>query len=933
VDVLSTLQTAQAVVADPTASALDLAAIAAKYPSLQAAIAVHPNAYPELLTWLSEYGDDDVKQAVAARQATPDPQDVTAPAAPTDWTQQAAYHQVPPPGSGRKAGLIVGAILVVIALVVAGIVLDARNRGSSGGQPAVTPSNAVAPLPASFAWGSQTTWTITPADLGITPDMTPSSGIDSFEIRLLAATDQTWLIGVGGLSPTNWTLFGVDAKTGASKWGSPTDSAEAHMCAYHAINGQFYCDFNNYIFSVAENDGHVTDIATPFKEGEVIQTVDGPVTVGSLSDWGVSFQVTGDNLLASDYENNPPLVSLISPSGQIKWTNGSLPPLSCNGLTQSDAWAGGIVVINSSCGGDVLDVKTGKLLYSTPNVSLGVVDESHLWGGTREGAPATDSFATSDGTNWTVFRPTDGYTPAYASNPERVAPVALTGYDVSHVSWWEASQTQPRWSIPASFDSYPTSAYDGEHLILSEAGSGQVIGVSPTDGSIAWHIQIPATTSKDPVAPTAILADGTALTWTSAGATAYSADTGDIYWTTAAGSGNSVSVVPSSPGPSTSLVEENSDGSLSRIDPATPQTRVPSMPADMPSCPEGWTPVGWSSWTGGHTLICANAGRTYYIEIDDGSKAYSTSNATRDASGVYSADFGLGQSGTISLGNGLIQLGNQSFVATSAWDRGTAGGFTNAPSSAIPACPAGSYPMSLSIWSSQWLLTCGIDGSVASFYYYNGHATDTGGAMANQDDMTCGTAQSGATVCVGASRVTVTSNGDTAAYDTSSDYVPGTGQSNEPVPTTYPSFRYGTYYNARYGFSVDYPVELMADRAPDNGDGQRWTSERGNVEYIVSGSNNPSSDAAAEVNDRIAFATPPGAQVTYHDGGTRGTNAWGVVSGWDPSGARGFYTYVVAGPGSVVSMTWHWDRSADWTPQWTAHTFTTLQHSDLSRSY
>jgi len=65
---------AQATIAvtDPATTPRDLMAIAQAYPNLWAGVAKHPNAYPDLLTWLTTVGDDTVRAAVVARTAAPD---------------------------------------------------------------------------------------------------------------------------------------------------------------------------------------------------------------------------------------------------------------------------------------------------------------------------------------------------------------------------------------------------------------------------------------------------------------------------------------------------------------------------------------------------------------------------------------------------------------------------------------------------------------------------------------------------------------------------------------------------------------------------------------------------------------------------------------------------------------------------------------------
>jgi len=67
----SDLADAQLAVDDPTTNSADLAKIAYAQPSLREAVASHPNVYPELLSWLSTYGDDQTRLAAAEQISTP----------------------------------------------------------------------------------------------------------------------------------------------------------------------------------------------------------------------------------------------------------------------------------------------------------------------------------------------------------------------------------------------------------------------------------------------------------------------------------------------------------------------------------------------------------------------------------------------------------------------------------------------------------------------------------------------------------------------------------------------------------------------------------------------------------------------------------------------------------------------------------------------
>ncbi|MCL1923764.1 MAG: septum formation family protein [Propionibacteriaceae bacterium] len=70
---MSNFDAARVVVESPSASAHDLTSIAQKRPDLWPLIAAHPHAYPSLLAFLEEKGDDAVLEALRSRPRDPDP--------------------------------------------------------------------------------------------------------------------------------------------------------------------------------------------------------------------------------------------------------------------------------------------------------------------------------------------------------------------------------------------------------------------------------------------------------------------------------------------------------------------------------------------------------------------------------------------------------------------------------------------------------------------------------------------------------------------------------------------------------------------------------------------------------------------------------------------------------------------------------------------
>jgi hypothetical protein len=136
-------------VTDPATGGAELAAIAQTQPGLRLQVAVHPNAYPGLLAWLGEYGDEVVKRAVAGRSAVsrlippllpPAPQGMPQPSG--SWTPLAGPPSPVPPSppvkkSRRKVVLIISlAVIVVIAgVATTWALLVNRHANTSAGGP------------------------------------------------------------------------------------------------------------------------------------------------------------------------------------------------------------------------------------------------------------------------------------------------------------------------------------------------------------------------------------------------------------------------------------------------------------------------------------------------------------------------------------------------------------------------------------------------------------------------------------------------------------------------------------------------------------------------------------------------------------------------------------------------------------------------------
>ncbi|HSH37926.1 MAG TPA: hypothetical protein VK993_04000 [Chthoniobacterales bacterium] len=126
--------------------------------------------------------------------------------------------------------------------------------------------------------------------------------------------------------------------------------------------------------------------------------------------------------------------------------------------------------------------------------------------------------------------------------------------------------------------------------------------------------------------------------------------------------------------------------------------------------------------------------------------------------------------------------------------------------------------------------------------------------------------------------------------------------------------KFDTYTNVRFGYAVDYPADMLTPQGePDNGDGQRFTSQTGDVELLAVGSYN-----ALDKTLRERFAEEmepedddaPKRTVTYKVL----KKDWFVVSGTE--GKRVFYTKVMLKEDTFKRMTFRYpaERDAELTP-------------------
>ena len=896
---------------------------------------------------------------------------------------------------GLRSLVILAVAVVVLVAVGLGLVLGIPGtgfKGILGTKKSATsgvnndPSAAAVKVAPSFANGYSQAWSVSLDDLGVYQDFA-NLGVTGYgnNVPTLTEINQTSSVAVfqstfanGTVSSSSSILYGVDVSSGRKLWSTGEDAADASNCSAAAIDGAIYCvdgigggtGSGLHIFSVQTADGTVgasgPGIFEPSNLGQTNGASIGLPYAESLGpgDWqegaggSVSIVAAGKDLFIGAQGNGcDDLVSRIDPSSlKTMWT-AELDGGNCDGMGINPVpfLVQGDVVITGVAAPSAIDIATGKVLYSSETLGFSGPDSvfAMCWDGDVCNSGAS-SFSDSTGVSWKVARVVNSGISVDFSGSHYGLPLQVGLGSVTSFELLADQSVGGGWQSP-TFNSgdyeYFAGSYDGQRLLV--AGSdGTLYFIDPSTGKFIWQavLPVPPASSTNVVASApcvALLSDSTALVQVGSGDGAYSIalvdlSNGGVIWTINGpetvdfailgqmGSVDGLHLVnPQSP-----------DLAMRYITPGVPQPRVDSMPSEIASCPDGWTPVSWSTWTGntpGHTLVCSTSGRaTFFVLVVVNGTTYWTDQATPIPTGGYAA-IGDNWNATIALGGGLTYwtAGGKttSYVASQAWS-GVPSGFTNVSSLALPDCPSGSYPISLSVWSGQWLLTCGTSPNVVTqFIYVDSSGQHNGGAMDSQGTKLCGNDNSGVMVCQTAGGVSIGSQ----YYPSSSSWLPGFGQTNIQSGASGPTGNstqtvqppgnaggYSTYNNGRYQYSVDYPNALVANQPPTDNDGQSWTSPDGTITYVVWGENVVNETPADLVASNTAYAAQ-GMTLTYSDSGVAADgSSWMVKSGVSADGATSFYCFSTSGFGSAVTMSWVWPTSQTQVKDWIDHAYASL---------
>ena len=697
-----------------------------------------------------------------------------------------------PKRRGHRTALLAGLTAFIVLLAGAVVAFGVPGTGFAGllgrssqtASPLDRPDLAVPPV-ASLTYGTQQTWAATPESL--VADVLPAGAVASdVSLNVISSSGPVWLVEAHVWGEW-WMLLGVDAATGAKVWsshqGSPGSCVESDAEAFACIDG------GGRYFTINVRTGEASKGVELFTKATLGNTNGRQISIPEESDYSeYSVWTSGDLVIARFVYEDQFLLSRVTPQETVTWT-AQLPidPHCADDYCGNESKDGTIIV--SGIEEDevyqetsiVLDAETGKELFSAPAwMSYG--DGREILVEQQESFSET-SFADSSGNEWKVR--------AAPSASERLTvyfgpgskPLPLTGVenkDSSILQLWPTGAAAPTWTREMSGSGY-VAAYDGSRLLLLD-WIGNLWSLSPDTGEVLWHTDLPMPDFLTRAGPELYLfEDGTALVsyWS---VFVYDADTGTLQWTHDGGdiNGDFWNINPGGFIQTWAYAENNSD-QLARLDPALPAPRTPSMPEQVPSCPDGWTPTAWSTWADGNLVVCYTRTKPDLAVLTDASGSHQTATATREGVGGFTATFGS-RTVSLALGGGLVTIDGDDQFASAAWVAGRSAGFAVPRPANLSECTDGARPASLSIWGPSWLLTCAKELTTGNFSYFDGEQITTG-TIVDDGFSHCSPESDTFQVCVMPYAVVVTKGEATTAYPTVSSYLPRLGQQNSPALT------------------------------------------------------------------------------------------------------------------------------------------------------
>lgn len=734
---------------DPTTQQATLADLAYDHPDLRVAIALNPSTYEGLLEWLSELDDGAVTAALAQRSTGEPAGTITEKAATpiepaagsgsaTDSLPAATIPgptaasvgpetpsaQAPLTSRRLKASLVAG----VASVVTAGLVLGGLYAYSSFVQPHESVSAAGALSSATdYQFGAKQTWQTKVNVVAPTSDgyAAGRANVQTFP--------GLWLVswpgddsGSGRLASE--TLLGMDPATGAVKWSM---SPGPYSCSPTLASGALLCQntATDTLAVLNPSTGEATDSPLNGMHVDSVGSFEGDTLVGTESTSATSVTDTFERFNAAGHIVLKKSTTCSNSTSNVGMQFSTFDELNAAAIAMSKIQPDDALL-------------EGSCLYGSINLVTAAINPNATRG--DDGCLQAQPFEDADGL-YPYGDPcaTTKYPMLVGRGVSTLAAITMNAYqsDASDMPMvWSANL--PGASLDRNGDTEVGVAHLGAYALLASAG--HLYGIDTQHGP-TWE-------QSD-----AFSGDGQVL----------------------------LLPIDAKKANTPVLALDGAHDTIERLDPGFGASRVSAEPAILPSCPKGLTPVSFSTWNKGTgaTLVCQGFGNTVTVILIIGGKTYTSTNGSITPTG-YRSDFGGGVSVDIGLGGWAVWVGNGAttavHAASSGWQVGTAqAGTFPALSNDVQACPAGTYPLSLSTWSGGWLLTCGEKATaITRFIYVDGSAHGSGHAMTAQGGQSCGTDSTGREVCVSANPAVVafsSKGGSQKQHSVDANYVAGKG--------------------------------------------------------------------------------------------------------------------------------------------------------------
>jgi hypothetical protein len=347
---------------------------------------------------------------------------------------------------------------------------------------------------------------------------------------------------------------------------------------------------------------------------------------------------------------------------------------------------------------------------------------------------------------------------------------------------------------------YLLAYHDGRIAVVGQPGTrrnGLVAMLDEQSGALLWQSSVVGAAGgdgRDVLVPT-FTGDGQLLVQSASAGTNYnwedgnpeltmfSASNGDVMWARpgviAAAQLATLDSAPIAPEVESEdgIVVNNVNGTYSLLSPKA--STVSKVPAEAPGCPSGMTAISWTQYADGAILLCRSD--STYVVVFPAHPDWPATNLDFSGGG-YQVAFGNGTRVRVTLGGQVVYTdagGNTTAQpATRSWNN-AAGEVKVAVPSGLPACPAGSWPISLSTYDGGWLLVCGTSADApTSMKLSDGTGVTDVGSVAYRNGGYCGTADVG-TVCGYRSPAVVSvtdASGKVTQHSAESNYFDGHGQ-------------------------------------------------------------------------------------------------------------------------------------------------------------